>query len=299
MDWVIKDLYTDELRSNFLVTADRKKVWQAELNILRELDRICRKHGIRYFADYGTLLGAVRHQGFVPWDDDIDVVMLRPEYERFKQVADTEIREPLFFQNTYTDGFVTGFSKIRDSRTSAVEFPDYDGMHQGIFVDIFPLDDVPDGSVRQNNIFQIELEIWRTIMDERNLHHDLANGAATRLSGDLLRRLLALPRQERFAEYEKFCSNHFGTSEMIDVVTYTFGGSGVQLPREYYADVVYLPFEGIQIPVPKLYHEVLSRRYGDYEKPVRGGSMHEGIILSADISYRELMAAYQKDSLLE
>ena len=148
MDWVIKDLYKDELRSNFLVTADRKKVWQAELNILRELDRICRKHGIRYFADYGTLLGAVRHQGFVPWDDDIDVVMLRPEYERFKQVAAIEIREPLFFQNTYTDGFVTGFSKIRDSRTSAVEFPDYDGMHQGIFVDIFPLDDVPDGSVR-------------------------------------------------------------------------------------------------------------------------------------------------------
>ena len=116
------------------------------------------------------------------------------------------------------------FSKIRDSRTSAVEFPDYDGMHQGIFVDIFPLDDVPDGSVRQNNIFQIELEIWRTIMDERNLQHDLANGAATRLSGDLLRRLLALPRQQRFAEFEKFCSNHFGTSEMIDLVTSSFCG---------------------------------------------------------------------------
>lgn len=299
MDWAIKDLYKDELRSNFLVTADRKKVWQAELNILRELDRICRKHGIRYFADYGTLLGAVRHQGFVPWDDDIDVVMLRPEYERFKQVAATEIREPLFFQNTYTDGFVIGFSKIRDSRTSAVEFPDYDGMHQGIFVDIFPLDDVPDGSVRQSNIFQIELEIWRTIMDERNLQYDLANGSVTRLSGDLLRRLLEMSRQERFAEFERFCNGHFGTSEVIDVVSYTLCGSGVQLPRDYYADVVYLPFEGIELPAPKLYHEVLSRRYGDYGKPVRGGSMHEGIILSADIPYRELLAAYQNDSSLE
>lgn len=98
MGSLIYDLYHDEMRAGFLVTTDRKKIWNVELNLLVEVDRICQNHGITYFADYGTLLGAVRHQGFIPWDDDIDLVMLRPDYERFKEIAMNEIKTPLFFK---------------------------------------------------------------------------------------------------------------------------------------------------------------------------------------------------------
>ena len=93
----IKDIHTDEIRCDFLVTTDRKKVWQVELELLAEFDRICRKYGLRYFADYGTLLGAARHKGFIPWDDDIDVTMMRPDYERLKQIMKQErLPEPFF-----------------------------------------------------------------------------------------------------------------------------------------------------------------------------------------------------------
>ena len=294
MDWKIRDVYKDEIRDNFLVTASRKKVWQVELELLQELDRICRKHGITYFADYGTLLGAVRHGGFIPWDDDIDVVMLRPDYERFRQIAAEEIKAPLFLQNTYTDGFISAFSKLRHSQTSAIEFPNNRSINQGIFIDIFPLDGVADGTGRQDKLFRIQLELWRTIMDADNLRQDLQSGAELCLPGSLLARLLKLSRVERFAEFERFFRNHFQEAARLDFITDSFLGKNVQVLREYYEDVVYLPFEGINIPVPGDYHSVLQCRYGDYMKRVRGGSDHEGIMLSADIPYKDFLAAYEK-----
>ena len=294
MDWKIRDVYQDEIRDNFLVTASRKKVWQVELELLQELDRICRKHGITYFADYGTLLGAVRHGGFIPWDDDIDVVMLRPDYERFRQIALDEIKAPLFFQTTYTDGFISAFAKLRHSLTSAIEFPDNARINQGIFIDIFPLDSVSDGTARQDRLFRIKLELWRTIMDAANLWQDLQSGGEFCLPRNLLARLLKLSLLERFAEFEKFCLNHFEETAQLNFITDSFLGKNTQVLRKYYEEVAYLPFEGINIPVPGDYHSVLQCRYGDYIKRVRGCSDHEGIMLSADIPYREFLAAYKK-----
>ena len=118
----IKDIYRDEMRDGFLVTTDRKKIWQVEMELLAELDRICRRHGLRYFVDYGTLLGAVRHKGFIPWDDDIDVVMMRPDYERLKLVIAREgLREPFFFQTAYTDNIELWTGKLMNKNTSGVQ----------------------------------------------------------------------------------------------------------------------------------------------------------------------------------
>ena len=79
----IEDLEHDEIRDGFLVSSDRKKVWQRWLELWQEVDRICRKHGLKYWAAYGTLLGAARHKGFIPWDEDLDLCMMRPDYNRF------------------------------------------------------------------------------------------------------------------------------------------------------------------------------------------------------------------------
>ena len=85
------DFYKDEVRCGFYIPTAIKQAWAAELMVLAEIDRICRKYNIKYYAEWGTLLGAVRHGGFVPWDDDMDIGMLRDDYIRFKQVAEKEL----------------------------------------------------------------------------------------------------------------------------------------------------------------------------------------------------------------
>ena len=110
--------FREEIRNGFLVTEKMKRIWYTEISLLQELDRVCKKYGLRYFAEYGTLLGAVRHNGFIPWDDDIDVAMLRDDYEKLKKVAAEEFKAPYFFQDSYTDSMIWAFSKLRDRNDS-------------------------------------------------------------------------------------------------------------------------------------------------------------------------------------
>ena len=164
--------FKEEERCGFLVTEKRKKVWAVGMELLEQFDRVCKKHGLRYFVYYGTLLGAVRHQGYIPWDDDIDVVMFRDDYERFQLIASEEFTEPYFFQNSYTDCVLWPFSKIRDSRTTAIErrFTNLRDFHHGIFMDVFPLDSVSDGINEQFSVIEnIQRLLWRTITDPKNL----------------------------------------------------------------------------------------------------------------------------------
>lgn len=121
-----------------------RRVQMIELDILKEVDRICRRHHIEYFLDAGTALGAVRHGGFIPWDDDIDIGMLRRDYERFLSVARTELGSEYFLQNYQTDGAPIMFSKVHRNDTTFVEFRLRNlPIAKGVFIDIFPYDYLP------------------------------------------------------------------------------------------------------------------------------------------------------------
>lgn len=122
-----------------------RKIQLRELDILKEFVRICNKHDLHYFLAGGTLLGAVRHKGFIPWDDDIDVAMLREDYDRFAQLAPLELDKRYFYQSPDTDPyyFLT-YNKIRENGTEIYEERFKDAkFHKGIFIDIFPLDFCP------------------------------------------------------------------------------------------------------------------------------------------------------------
>ena len=95
--------YAGEYREGFFVEEKMKRAWAAEMEVLKEIDRICNAHGIQYFADSGTLLGAVRHKGFIPWDDDIDIAMKREDYQKFLAVAPKELPERWRLCNPFCD----------------------------------------------------------------------------------------------------------------------------------------------------------------------------------------------------
>ncbi len=118
------------------------------LEILVEFDAICQKHHLKYWLDSGTLLGAVRHQGFIPWDDDIDISMPVEDYTKFQEIAQNELSENIFFQTIQTDkNFKFDYIKLRSNKAKIVEFHEKNrevGYHQGVFVDIFPMLTLPN-----------------------------------------------------------------------------------------------------------------------------------------------------------
>ena len=284
MDY-IKDIEHDEIRAGFLVTQSRKKIWNKSLEIWSVFDSICRKYNIRYYADYGTLLGAVRHKGFIPWDDDLDFVMFRPEYERFLQCAGKEIKEPYFLQTTYTDIKICAFAKIRDSRTTALE--DYSDLisNQGMFIDIFPMDDVPDGTDDTYRPFVIEKGLWIILTKGEVIWDLIKQGYDFYINDATIRKILSKSQKEQMQIFEDFCLNHFGRSERVNFISYEMMGKDNYTYRKWYDEIEHLPFENIMLPVPKDYKQILERRYGNYHELVRGGSEHENIVLSPDIPY--------------
>ena len=140
----IKDVNDDEVRDGFFVQSDIKKVWNRQLELWQEVDRICREHEINYWAIGGTLLGAARHSGFIPWDDDFDLCMMRPDFNRFCALVDTELNSEIF-----EAGQKNFFHfPIYHSQTTWLRTTDLTNINepQGLAIEIFPLDIAEDGT---------------------------------------------------------------------------------------------------------------------------------------------------------
>ena len=156
----------EEIRDGYLVSAKMKRIWAVELKLLQKLLSVCEKYNLKIWADGGTLLGTVRHKGYIPWDDDIDMVMLRDDYDKLLQIASKEFTHPYFFQCAYTEKiYPRGHSQLRMDGTAAVlnGVDDvFSKTHQGIFIDIFPYDVVPDDCSKRTKL-----------IDERNRLMDI------------------------------------------------------------------------------------------------------------------------------
>lgn len=150
--------------------ATLRKIQLIQLEMLEEVDRICKKCGIKYNIIAGTLLGAVRHGGYIPWDDDADVAMLRPEYEKFRIAVRTELNTTKFYfqDNRRTKAYRWGYGKLRRKNTLFLrEHQEHMPYRQGIFIDIFPLDGVPDNyllrSIKNFECFCVRKVLWSKV----------------------------------------------------------------------------------------------------------------------------------------
>lgn len=282
----IPDFFKPEVRCDFLVDEKRKKLWAVELDLLMHLDAVCRKHDLRYWIEGGTLIGAIRHNGFIPWDDDIDVLMFREDFERLCQYA-AEFKDPYFFQTPLTDpGYFCAYAKIRNSNTSCISEPfRYQGINLGIAIDIFVLDGhIPgsDGQERFNTIM-------RAILD---------NSTYMRLTHPFLdaknkKRVASYPGGDPFVRdrliREMSMRDNDKTTELVwTPMGGVYGYEKCVFYRGDFTETISGKFEGFEFPIPKGYDRILRCEYGDYMKlpPVEErGNWHITAAVEPDVPY--------------
>ena len=242
---------------------DIKKLQAVELEALKEIARICEKENIKWFLVGGSVLGAVRHKGFIPWDDDIDIGMFRPDYERFIAVCKKYLSDKYFLQTLLTDkNYHLGYAKIRVNGTLYVqENVAHRDMHHGVFVDVYPIDEVPDSQSarrRQKLCANLSYALCRgeTVTGQ---------GGAIKLITKVLTAVMpksALKKIGVFFDgkvkkyHGKMIANVYGIKQYYAEI----------MPREYIGNPVKLEFEGECLPVPEKYDAYLTHLYGDWSK---------------------------------
>ena len=315
----VKDIEHDEMRDGFLVTSHRKKLWNVQLNLIVEFDRICRKHNIKWSVACGSLLGAARHKGFIPWDDDIDIMVMRPDYERLKKILPSELDRNYFVDMWYNyvhegepnpEGFpsiklehmkkypwlpFSPFTKLRDLNTTYLKYVEIEELIQGLFIDIFPFDPVPPfNNPEHEKIFWTGEELRRAVTYPDQLKEELRLGKPLYTSHERLKEILSLPFRDRALIYENYLADNFFDSEYVSFITFNAlpKDKPARIPsllRKYYTEIIRLPFEGIEVCAPADYDALLTMHYGDWRTP-KMSHIHAQIY-STDISYKDYFVA--------
>lgn len=282
----------EEERCGYVVTAKQKKVWAVELDLLSKLLDVCKKHDIKVQVFAGTLLGAVRHKGFIPWDDDIDVALTRTDFKKLCDIAAKEFKYPYFFQTALTDRkFFFATARLRNSDTTGIisgyESPDY---NNGIYIDIFPLDGLPDSQIRETlqiAFMRIAFKLCSTYVRDAAKNYGLIE-----ILSRVIRPILRLfPYKMWVGLCNMVLSMWNLSSERFGLRTHFKFGKKYWLSLSEFNDAIEMDFEGISVMGPRRYDNVLSRMYGEYLKyPPKEcrGLWHSGHIrFNPDISYKD------------
>lgn len=262
------------------------------LGVLKELDRVCNEAGLQYFIYSGTLLGAVRHGGFIPWDDDIDCVMMRDQYEKLAEACEKFLDKDHFeLQTIDSDPLASnGWIKLHDKNTAFIDGGRRKGSMEGINVDIFPVDSAPDND--------FILKIRGKIIDKMNfvyqyrfMEHSSKASAKMRFFQKVISMIPPWNEMRFKKRYDQYIQKY--NKQMTNRVVY-FSNAKYSLkvvPRECFQTTNYMTFEGYRFPVPGNWQKVLKIRYGkDYMTPPPAKdrtSQHGTSIIDLEHSWRE------------
>lgn len=255
--------------SNELSDEELVDLKKNEFEILCSFNALCERHNLKYFITAGTLLGAVRHKGFIPWDDDIDVIMPRKDFNRLARVCKSDLPDGLFLQNSHTDkGYPFYFAKLCKLGTE-VYFPFLKGveMNKGIHIDIFPADKCPANSKAAGFLFKWVGAATYALIAKQDTEFDFDY---TKKSARLMYKIMcSLPRGTVVAlrNFVVRLAGAFCSGKILATVS---GGHGY--PRETYKVEWFehtekLEFEHRLFPAPGGWHELLTNMYGDYMLP--------------------------------
>lgn len=287
-----EEFLDEEIRCNYTISKEMKQVWAIEMDMLRKVDEICQKYHLTYYADSGTLIGAIRHKGFIPWDDDIDLVMKRADYNKLLEVASKEFHDPFFFQTTYSDiEYIRGHAQLRRSDTTGAILSDVNRkFNRGIFIDIFPLDNIPDNKL-MFKLHKIRISLLWRLLYEYYYDETMEHSWKGKIFGSISRLFYKIVDYKRlFHHYEKVCSKYnCQKTKCLSYISYSNGKEKHLWEEEWFSAFHRVPFEFMDIIVPDGYDERLRKEYGDYMIIKNIPTSHGGVILNTDIPYTELL----------
>ncbi len=278
------DYFKKEIRNNYEISEKQKHIWAIELDMANKLLTVCRENNLKIFADAGTMLGAVRHKGFIPWDDDMDFAMFREDYDKLCKIALRYFETPYFFQNVYTDkNYIHGHAQIRNSYTTGI-LPGEESklFNQGIFIDLFVLEGVSDdvkileqqkreSSILKEYIYATEQGEKYTWPEEFELPDELKDNLTVKNCWKYIDKI-----------FQKVPAN---SSDKVAPLNFIFDTEKRIRDREIYDETILMDFEYIQVPVPAGYDKYLKNRYGDYMTPQNIPNTHGTVIFDIEQPY--------------
>lgn len=288
----------EEIRNGYTISSKMKKVWAVQMELLKKLLEVCEKHHLRIWADGGTLLGTIREHGYIPWDDDIDMAMLRKDYDQLLEIAKDEFQSPFFFQSGYTeDNYPRGHAQLRKDGTAAINRYDiFQNFHQGIFIDVFVYDEVPDDKQELDSfINQIDknLKDLKLFCDYKfSFLHPLISIQNYLIYHSIDKKGF----HNAFKNFDELLKSKHG--ENVACVGFSLELNRFLRKKSLYENTVLLPFEDMMMPVPSGYDAILRTQYGDYMKPIKDPSYHGGFVaLDTEKSYTEYIHQIRKDEI--
>ncbi len=296
--------FEDEVICEFPVSTMLKRGWAAATEVLEEVDRICKKHDISYFAEWGTLLGAVRHNGFIPWDDDIDISMKRVDYQRFLSIADDELPEDYTVHHIMKqDRHGAAIAGVFDCDRICISKRFLEKHHAcsaAVGLDIFVHDYLPrDPELQAQQAealdFLVSLIAQYDDLTEDEKDHQLEL-VKTSLGAEIKR---GNPQDSVTMQLgrllENVCKlyNEDESDELCNMMVWQHW-KAYHFPKEWLDETIYGDFMGFKIPMPKEYDKYLTLMFGDYMKEVRSGSSHSFPYFEANYRFGRNMLGYNE-----
>lgn len=293
----------EEIREGYTVSETMKRVWAIQMEMAKHVLNVCKRHNLQIWADGGTLLGTIRHKGFIPWDDDIDMLMPRRDYDTLISIAKEEFKSPYFLQCAYTDKeYYRGHIQIRYDNTTAILADEIDREYNlGIFLDIFCYDSYPDKEdelwkkrlVRADEIEKMlnyrYIKLFPYIFIHPNYYFKiLINKIKTTIKGPLN---LYKEYEDLFRIYDSMNTSRISSQSFNRKIT-----DRSMKEKKWFKETIWLPFEDMLMPVPVDYDKWLTRLYGaNYMTPQKAPSFHGGyLVIDPNKSYKAYLPILKK-----